>query len=585
MSIEQPSINDIFRNPERIDPDYTGDDARPPASPEEEPIEAACAQFPLNDYGNGLRFMSHFGEDCLFVPRVGWHRWTGQVWRLDEDRIEVRRLAHKIGARIVEEVPYVALEDWERDAIEEAATARREIARLTEKDDLTPKEKKKIQDLKEVVSLGDDAKKALSSRRRSHRSHAKSSGNTASINNMLTEAASGLAVPLGHLNSDPLVVNTPSGLIRFSARTDEHDAAWARADHPAPKVWGFDLAPHAREQMVSKMISAAYDPEATAPLFAAFLERIQPDPEIRAFLKRWFGYSMTGLTTEQKLVFAWGDGRNGKSTLVDLVAEILADYATTVPIESLTGAEQRKGADATPDLVRIPGARMVRASEPDQDQRMKEAIVKALTGGEPILIRRMMQEFVEVTPEFKLTIQGNHKPTIRGDDEGIWRRVLLVPFAEQIPESEVDPLLPKKLRAEASGVLNWMIEGAVEWLSGGLAVPENIRAATDDYRAYSDPLRVFLITECEVTGRPTDRLFARDLVQAFQLWMEDNGNEPWGKRATSNRFVTAAGRFRHPETGAVFSRLKASDSFYSGIGLKPSSAIRLSERRGDDWRP
>ncbi|WP_243695751.1 DNA primase family protein [Rhodovulum marinum] len=571
-----------FEEAEQFPPADSGGPGAIPPDPQEEPIESRCAALPLNDYGNGQRFLAHFGEDCLFVPRVGWHRWTGQVWRLDEDRIDVRALAHRIGERILAELPWIALEDWERSAIEAEERASEELEALYRKDDPTRADRRRIKELEELVKEGKEARKALGARKRSHRAHAKSSGNTAAINNMLTEASVSVAVPLNRLNADPLVVNTRSGLIRFRKAVDPHEAAWAKDGEEVPERWGFELLPHDREHLVSKMIAADYDPGAAAPTFERFLARIQPDPERRAFLKRWFGYTLTGLTTEQKLLFAHGGGRNGKSTLVDLIAEIMSDYATTVPIESLTGAEQRKGSDATPDLVRIPGARMVRASEPEQGQRMREAIVKALTGGEPVLIRRMQQEFVEVTPEFKLTISGNHKPEIRGDDDGIWRRVMLLPFDEQIPEEEVDPLLPRKLRAEASGVLNWMIEGAVEWLEGGLQVPAAISEATRVYREESDPLRVFLLTQCHVTGRDSDELLARDLVDGFRLWMEDTGNEPWGKRAVSMRLAKAAGMFKHPETGATFAARKKSDSYYVGIGFLPEIAARLALRRDRD---
>lgn len=129
-----------------------------------------------------------------------------------------------------------------------------------------------------------------------------------------------------------------------------------------------------------------------------FLERIQPEPEMRAFLQRWFGYSLTGLTNEQKLVFLHGGGRNGKSTLVDLVAKMMGEYATSMPIETLTGSETRKGSDATPDLVRLPGARMVRASEPEKGVQFKEALIKLLTGGEPIMVRRMRRNSLKSIP-------------------------------------------------------------------------------------------------------------------------------------------------------------------------------------------
>lgn len=548
-----------------------------PPDPEAPPIESECATYPLNDYGNGLRFLAYFGEDCLFAPRVGWHRWTGQVWRLDEDKLEVRGLAHGVGAKIVEEVEFIALEDWEREAIRFADDTREELDALLAKktSELEPEERLRKKALSDIKSTADAARGSLGGRKKSHRSHAQRSGNSGAINNMLQEASVSVAVPVTALNVDPLLVNTPSGVIRFHKLKDEHAAAWPGASGETMAKWTFDVLPHCRDLLLSKMTSTGFDPEAECPTFMRFLQRIQPKADHRDFLQRWFGYTLTGLTTEQKLLFAHGGGRNGKSTLVDVIAEIMADYATTVPIESLTGAEQRKGSDATPDLVRIPGARMVRASEPEQGQRMREAIIKALTGGEPILIRRMQQEFVEVTPEFKLTISGNHKPDIRGDDDGIWRRVMLLPFEEQIPEDEVDPLLPQKLRAEMSGILNWMIAGAVAWLETGLQVPKEIKEATREYREASNPVRTFLLTMCEITGKETDELPGSKLAMAFECWARENEGEEWKSHTIRRRISQAAGEVKNPETGATFHAFKKSITHYRGIAFTVDMAIML----------
>lgn len=158
------------------------------------------------------------------------------------------------------------------------------------------------------------------------------------------------------------MVNCQTGVLRFSREIDLHDAAWGQS---AP-VWRVDQLPHDRRHLISKMMLADYDPAATCPHFLAFMETVQPDPAVRDFLQRWFGLTLTGIKTEQKLAFFFGGGRNGKSTLVDTIARIMADYGTTIPIETLTGTEQRKGSNSTPDLVRLPGSRMARASEPEQ---------------------------------------------------------------------------------------------------------------------------------------------------------------------------------------------------------------------------
>ena len=191
------------------------------------------------------------------------------------------------------------------------------------------------------------------------------------------------------------------------------------------------------------------------------------------------------------------------------------------------------------------------------------------------MIRRMMQEFVEIDPEFKLTISGNHKPEIRGADDGIWRRVLLVPFNEQVKEENIDPDLAEKLWAERDGILAWMIAGCLDYLENGLGVPETVRKATDEYRNASDPMRVFLTTECTITGAADDFETGRDLGDAFNTWLISIGDTPWGKRTTSNRIKERAGVVKG-ESGFTFEAHKISDTGYRGIVLSDAARDRIA---------
>ncbi|MGK7753765.1 phage/plasmid primase, P4 family [Roseovarius sp. C03] len=578
MSAPQ-DIKAMFQNAEEIYPaDHAGGEGPPPEPPEEEPIEARCAHYPQNDRGNGQRFVAYYGEDTLFAPRVGWHTWTGQVWRLDDDKLDVRRMAQKVSERILDEIVWIAADDTERAAMDEGDAAAEKLAEIEKKDELLAADRKEIRALRPIVERGQAARAEIGKRKRGHRSHAKGSGNSGSINNMLIEASVDVAVPVEDMNADKLAINTRSGLVRLVEREDVHESAWKGAP---VKVWSYELLPHDRAHYISKIMPVEFIPDAPRPVFDKFLARVQPDPDLRDFLKRWFGYSITGLTGEQKLVFMHGQGRNGKSTLVDCIAEIMADYATTLPIETLIGAEQRKGSDATPDLVRVPGARMIRASEPEEGKRMKEAFIKQITGGEAMLIRKMQQEFIEIKPEFKLTIQGNHKPEIHGGDDGIWRRMLLVPFDVQIPEEEVDRLLGARLREEAPGIFNWMLEGAIEYLQDGLQIPDAIRAATADYRSESDPVGVFLKEECVISGLERDEIPARDVIDAFILTQQDDEGNNFTPRRVSKLFkAKSGGAVRNPDTGAKFEWKKTNGrAVYRGLCFNPSIAARLAEWR------
>jgi len=574
-------VREAFERAEQVHPaDYdpgaedprTPQDGGPwdPVSDPMDQLAEECALFPLNDYGNGRRFTKYFGDEVLFVPRVGWFVWNGKCWAQDDDQLEVRRLAQQISGRVSREALFLRLQPWEELEIEAGDLARETVAEIKE----TPASKRsddqkaQLKELETQVGKADDLRKKLAALRRGHHSHAKAAGNTGPINNMMREAQVDVYQPLSRLNEDPLMINTGSGVIRFFE--EEHKAT-------GRKTWRREVIGHARDQYLSKIMDVDFDPAAKRPVFDKFLCRIQPDPALREFLQRWFGYSLSGLTTEQKLAFFYGGGRNGKSTLMDLIARMMGPYATTVPIESLAGSDQRKGSDATPDLVRLPGARMVRAAEPEKGQKLKEALIKQLTGGEEILVRRMQQEFVEVVPEFKLTIAGNHKPEIRGTDNGIWRRVLLVPFLESIPDEEVDPLLPKKLEAERPGILNWLLEGLQKWLEGGLQIPEVVLEATREYREESDPVLVFLRTCCEVDGDPTVFTRSRDLIDAFNWWYVHTGRgDAWGSRTVSNHFADKA-KFYKTADGRGFTQKKISDTGYGGIRLSDG----FNEMRAD----
>ncbi len=552
-------------------------DDQPCPVPEMDPApEAEAAEFELNDYGNGRRLVHYFGENLRHVPRLGWFRWDDKRWVADEDGVSVRADAQKIGARILHEIKFIALTKDEMGVLDQWEACKEEFKRLSEIDDPGADDLMRQAELQALRGRAEAIRKQLAQMKRDHRRHANSSGNSGKITNMMAEAEVALRIDVKALNSDPFMVNTRNGVVHFVKCGAERPEDVPSYREPRA-TWRADLVPHHRHQLITKMIEADYDPGARAVKFHRFFNQVQPDPEIRDFLQRFAGYSLLGITTEQKLLFNYGIGRNGKSTLVDLLADILADYGTTLPIESLTGSAQRKGSEATPDLVRLPGARFVRASEPEQGTKMKEALIKALTGGEAILIRRMHAEFIEIVPEFTLWISGNHKPEIRGADDGIWRRVMLVPWSVQIPDADVDPTLPAELRKERDGILAWMIEGALKYLNTGLPIPAAVREATQDYRTMSDPMREFLVTECEVTGDGADRVTAPHIRDAFNAWRLAQAESTWTSNTISRRMMERSGVIKSPD-GVSFEKYKSNgETGWRHLRLKPSALARLKE--------
>jgi putative DNA primase/helicase len=267
---------------------------------------------------------------------------------------------------------------------------------------------------------------------------------------------------------------------------------------------------------------------------------------VRAFIHQWFGLSLTGDVSEQKLVVFYGKGGNGKSVLLDTVSYVAGDYGATVPIETFLDQGRSRGAgQASPDLAILPGVRMLRTSEPEKGAKLAEAMVKLVTGGEPILARDLNRPFFRFYPQFKLTMSGNYRPTISGADEGIWRRMGLLPFNVIIPKEERDPNLIGKLRLEASGILNRLLDGLRVWLDHGLQEPDDVVRATAEYRAASDPLGRFLST-CVVISLG-DRVQSSVLYQLYEAWCAAASESPWKQRGFSQAMEERGYRRKHSD--------------------------------------
>lgn len=569
-----PGEDDRFDSDEGMD--------MPPEPPpiedgETPPPESECASLPLNDYGNGQRFVRHFGEDILFVPRVGWFTWSGTHWKRDDDQIAVRAKAHLLAEKIAAETYYLYPTEREREILDRAEVAEADLDRICNIafSERTDQDRTALKEARRIVDERDNVIKNQRTAIARRLTHAKNAGNSNSISNFISESSVMLAKPLELLDANSLDVNCQSGVMRFSVTDCREDGAGKYAT--------VEQLPHARDQLMTKIMPITYDPEAECPRFDAFLAQIQPAAEIRRFLARWFGLSMTGLTGEQKFAFFYGNGANGKSVLVDLISRVMGDYSASAKIETLTGSNRRGGGDATPDLVPLIGARCVRTSEPDQGVVLQEGLIKELTGGEPILIRALHSDFILVYPLFKLTISGNHKPEIRGGDDGIWRRVMLVDFpvqipaAQRIPKTELDAIL----WAERDGVFRWMVDGLLDFLEGGLQIPTTIAEATQEYREDSDPFGTFLTMCCHVSGDHRDRLPARDLVEAFNLWLDDQGKGTFKPTTVSKRFAGLAKRWKSPTTGKTFDPQKSSTMSYVGITFAEPFGTRFRDMARD----
>jgi putative DNA primase/helicase len=291
------------------------------------------------------------------------------------------------------------------------------------------------------------------------------------------------------------------------------------------------LLPHRMEDFISRLAPVCFEPDARCPLWLEFLNRIMDGNEqLIGFLQRAVGYALTGETSEQCLFIFYGSGANGKSTFLQAMSHVLGDYSMSTPTETLL--VKRRGAIPN-DVARLKGARFVVACEADAENRLAESLIKQMTGGDTISARFLHQEWFDFEPTHKVFFGTNHKPVIKGTDYAIWRRIRLVPFEITIPEEERDKALPEKLKAEAGGILAWAVQGCLAWQRQGLGAPEEVKAATDNYREEMDLLGEFLKDRCRLSHDA--RVSSKALHEAYTAWCEENGQEPVGQRA----FVSA----------------------------------------------
>jgi len=276
------------------------------------------------------------------------------------------------------------------------------------------------------------------------------------------------------------------------------------------------LRDHRREDRLTKLAPVALDGNAGCPTWMAFVDRVfGGDLELIAFMQRAVGYTLTGNVGEHVFFLLYGTGANGKTTLINTLAAMLGDYAKTVRVEALLASERSRTGAPNEDVANLFGVRLASTSEPDEQFRLNEALIKALTGGDTISARRLNEQLFEFRPSHKIWLAANHKPEIRGVDEGIWRRVMFVPFEVTIPPEERDHDLPDKLKAELPGILNWAVDGLRAYHDqGGLKPPERVQAATAEYREEQDILADFIKAEC-VIGEGMHAITA-DLTRAYE---------------------------------------------------------------------
>jgi len=485
------------------------DDFGPPGAIEEDDLDLRLASLPFNDYGNGQRFVARFGQDAVYVEQIGWHVWDGTRYRFvggdkDQPGASIVQLADQV---------HLAIVNKEFPLFKERFGGRAEKAKLAG----------------ELRRWG------------------KTSGNVGKVRAMLTAAAAYRTNIMPDMDANDWVLNVKNGTLHLS-----------KGGEP-------ELKPHNRDDLITRRAEVRFDPGAKCPTWEKFLAQVLPDKATLRFIQYYLGYTLTGTTDEQFMVMFHGQGSNGKSTMMETVRAVMGDYAMTIPIGVLLHNDAKRSDAATPVLAQLPGVRLVMAAETQQGDRLSEANIKVFTGGEEIVARKLYRDTFSFSPKFKLALSINNKPQVWGQDHGIWRRIKMVPFDVIIAEADKDRQLKGKLEAEASGILNWLIDGLMNWLEEGLIPSRKILETTEEYRRDSNPVGEF-IRDFAVPD-PGKFIRVSDFYKLYETYCKVYGLEP--------RSLTSFGKTA-PECGLKKGR-KSVGFVYDGVRLDGEKERELYE--------
>ncbi|MGA4846460.1 DNA primase family protein [Streptomyces sp. G5(2025)] len=462
-----------------------------PATAPPQACEHGLVPDSLSDRGNAKLFVALYGRDFRHVPGLGWYRWCGYRWEIDEDDT-VLWAAGEMAESFAESDPH-----------------------------------------------GRHTNAAL---RRHRRRALSTSGMKAML--MQAKAAPGMVLNAALLDADPYALCTPEGVV------DLHT--------------GMVAAPDPEKHHHSRATSVAARPMAT-PRWQRFLtDTFGDDTEGRqliAFLHELLGYSITGDVGAQIMPFLYGQGKNGKSVLLDVMVKLLGDYADAAP----PGFLMARPFEGHPtDLAELHGRRIIVCSELKPGDRFDEARFKHLTGGDRIKARRMRQDFFSFNPTHKLWLLGNHRPEVGTGGYAFWRRMKLIPFERTVADDrKVDNLADVLVTEEGPGILHWLITGARRYLNGSrdLTGPQRVQTATTAYAETEDHTGRFLAERCVLDAAM--RAEQAQLYSHYKDWCQLEGANPVSSRAFAARVRDAVG-ISTPKEMILSNQRK----FYPGIGLR-----------------
>lgn len=505
----------------------------------------------LSDLGNAERLVAHAGGKLVHVREWGWVAHDGRRWSAEDGQRLAMLKTHEVARGIREEIGALAEipDDDLKGRFGEWCTAERRQDR--------------------VINL--------------HK-HAVQTGNASRATSMLAQAATldELNRRMDDFDTDLLCINAANRTLRFRKRRDaEPGSRWHVVD-----------APHDPADHLTRAMTCDWDPNATAPEWEKHLTTVLPDPDVRAYFQQVLGYGLSGLTVEQCMFMLQGKGGDGKSTTMNVIRELMGGYGVAADVQTFMAAGQRSGADATPDLVRLAGdTRLVCTQEPKRGSAVDEQRIKQFTGGSPIQARANYGDAFEFKARGKLFMECNSRPRISGDDDGIWRRIVIILFPHQFKGTAIDKGVENRLLGEGPGILNWLLEGLRQWLEAGrLIQPKAVAEAVEEYRRSANPFGEWMAAHVDLSD-PVVLTSSSVLYADYKAWCEAEGvsdremlNSTGFGRALGDRQILLGPKDSKGLKRRRGARLRASSDMVTAV---PDKAAEPSEPRtvaiGDAW--
>lgn len=427
----------------------------------------------LSDQGNAQRMLQHCGHDLLFVAGAWqkWMIWNGVHWEIDE--------TNTVQSLFKQSVDYNISKI--KSALEKLKT-----------ENPASKTPNKNEGLKEL-------EKALSFLSRSRNMDKLRAGISSAESENVT-------IPHTILNGCKNKIACKNGTIDL--------------------ITGELISPR-REDYLTQAVSTEFHPDSPCPNWVNFLWQIFIDPTTKTpdhrlinYVQKLLGLALTGkATTENIFPIFFGAGGNGKSTFINCIQEVIGNSISYGADPKFLMESRQQDHPTT--LASVHGKRLIIAQEPSPGSRLDTSLIKSLTGGDQLSARRMREDLWSFTPEALVVLVSNELPLVRETTDGIWRRIVVIPFLARFQGTDRDPLLKEKLLAEKEGILRWLVDGAVLYAKEGLIQPHTVHTASANYRN-EENVAARWFADCAVLD-PDCKTKAITIQQNFHDWLRIHG--------------------------------------------------------------